>query len=63
MPVSMASRSRVCTGNLNAMVSPATPVVDPIRRPHLAAVDPDFRLAIEHDVEHCRDLLTYLRDR
>ena len=45
------------------MVSSPTPVVDPIRRPHLAAVDPEFRTAIERDVEHCRDLLSYLRDR
>jgi hypothetical protein len=43
--------------------SVAPPVVDPIRRPHLARVDPAFRAAIEHDIEHCRDLLTYLRDR
>ncbi|MCJ7437907.1 MAG: hypothetical protein MUP97_09130 [Acidimicrobiia bacterium] len=45
------------------MASSPTPVVDPIRRPHLAAIDPEFRAAIERDVEHCRDLLTYLRDR
>jgi hypothetical protein len=37
--------------------------VDPIRRPHLAAVDAAFRDAIERDIEHSRDLLTYLRDR
>jgi len=37
--------------------------VDPIRQPHLAAVDPAFRAAIEDDIEHCRELLTYLRDR
>jgi hypothetical protein len=37
--------------------------VDPIRRPHLAAVDPEFRASIERDVEHCHDLLVYLRDR
>lgn len=45
------------------MASAAPPVVDPIRRPHLETVDPTFRAAIERDVEHCRDLLTYLRDR
>jgi len=39
------------------------PVVDPIRRPHLAAVDPAFRAAIERDIEHCHELLTYLSDR
>jgi hypothetical protein len=39
------------------------PIVDPIRRPHLAAVDPAFRRAIEREIEACRELLTYLRDR
>jgi hypothetical protein len=39
------------------------PIVDPIRRPHLMEVDPAFRAEIEADVEHCRELLTYLRDR
>jgi hypothetical protein len=43
--------------------STEAPVVDPIRRPHLEVVDPEFRAAIERDVEHCRELLTYLRDR
>jgi hypothetical protein len=43
--------------------STAPPVVDPIRRPHLALVDPAFRRAIERDIEHCRELLTFLRDR
>ena len=43
--------------------STAAPVVDPIRRPHLALVDPAFRNAIEQDIEHCHELLTYLRDR
>jgi hypothetical protein len=37
--------------------------VDPIRRPHLALVDAAFRSAIERDIEYCRELLTYLRDR
>ena len=46
-----------------AVASSPTPVVDPIRRRHPAAVDPAFRAAIERDVEHCRDLLAYLRDR
>jgi hypothetical protein len=41
----------------------APPVVDPIRRPHLARVDPEFRAAIERDIERCRNLLIYLRDR
>ena len=45
------------------MASPTAPVVDPIRRPHLAAVDHAFRAAIERDVDHCRELLAYLRDR
>ncbi|MGQ0805695.1 MAG: hypothetical protein ACT4PI_17770 [Actinomycetota bacterium] len=40
-----------------------SPVVDPIRRPNLMAVDAAFRAAIEADVEHCRKLLTYLRER
>lgn len=39
------------------------PVVDPIRRPHLMGVDPAFRAEIETDIEHCRDLLSYLRER
>jgi hypothetical protein len=39
------------------------PIVDPIRRPHLVAADPAFREAIESDIEHCRELLAYLRDR
>jgi hypothetical protein len=39
------------------------PIVDPIRRPHLLAADPDFRALIERDIEHCRELLAYLRDR
>jgi len=43
--------------------NPSAPVVDPIRRPHLLAVDPAFRAEIETDIEYCRDLLTYLRDR
>jgi hypothetical protein len=37
--------------------------VDPLRRPHLAKVDDSFRIAIERDVEHMRELLAYLRDR
>jgi hypothetical protein len=37
--------------------------VDPIRRPHLKAVDAAFRASIEADIQHCRELLTYLRDR
>ena len=45
------------------MASSPAPVVDPIRRPHLAAVDSAFRAAIERDLDHCRDLLAYLRDR
>ena len=43
--------------------STAAPVVDPIRRPHFALVDPAFRDAIEQDIEHCHELLTYLRER
>jgi hypothetical protein len=43
--------------------SSEAPVVDPVRRPHLQAADPAFRAAIERDVEHCRELLAYLRDR
>jgi hypothetical protein len=43
--------------------SAAPPIVDSIRRPHLALVDAAFRTAIERDIEHCRDLLAYLRDR
>ena len=39
------------------------PVVDPIRRPHLAAASAEFRAEIERDIAHCEDLLTYLRDR
>jgi hypothetical protein len=48
---------------LKSVSSSAVPVVDPIRRPHLARMDPAFRTAIERDIEHCRELLTYLRDR
>jgi len=44
------------------MSSTVPPVVDPIRRPHLALVDPAFRAAIERDVEHCAELLKFLRD-
>jgi hypothetical protein len=50
-------------GILVTVSSTAAPVVDPIRRPHFALVDPDFRRAIERDIEHCRELLIYLRDR
>jgi hypothetical protein len=50
-------------GILLLVSSTAAPVVDPIRRPHLAMVDPNFRRSIERDIEHCRELLTYLRDR
>jgi hypothetical protein len=45
------------------MSSTSAPVVDPIRRPHLMAVDAAFRAVIEADIEHCRQLLSYLRDR
>jgi hypothetical protein len=45
------------------MVSSPSLVVDPIRRPHVAAVESAFRAAIERDIEHCRELLIYLRDR
>jgi len=31
--------------------------------PSARIVDPAFRAAIEHDIEHCRELLNYLRDR
>ncbi len=41
----------------------APPVVDPVRRPHLAKVDEAFRSAIARDVQHVREMLTYLRDR
>jgi hypothetical protein len=41
----------------------AAPIVDPIRRPHLAAVDPAFREAIQREIRECREVLTYLRDR
>jgi len=37
------------------------PLVDPIRRPHLAAIDQVSREAIERDIGHCRTLLGYLR--
>jgi hypothetical protein len=39
------------------------PIVDPVHRPHLEAVDPTFRAAIEADIDHCRELLAFLRDR
>ncbi|MGH9025767.1 MAG: hypothetical protein ACRDWD_06575 [Acidimicrobiia bacterium] len=45
------------------MSSTPAPVVHPVRRPHLMAVDPAFRAAIEADIEYCRELLMYLRDR
>jgi len=48
---------------LSDVSSTEEPVVDPVRRPHLRVVDPEFRAAIERDVEHCRELLDYLRDR
>ena len=51
------------SGNLADVSSTEAPVVDPVRRPHLEVVDPEFRAAIECDVEHCRELLAYLRDR
>lgn len=35
------------------------PIVDPIHKPHLAAVDPVFRACIERDIERCRALLEY----
>ena len=54
---------RASTGSLDAVSSATTPIVDPIRRPHLAAVDPGFRKAIEREIEDCRELLAYLRDR
>ncbi|MEX0664916.1 MAG: hypothetical protein WD598_09125 [Acidimicrobiia bacterium] len=44
------------------MSSGASPVVDPIRRPHLDRVDPAFRAIIERDLEHCAALLEFLRD-
>jgi hypothetical protein len=48
---------------MSIVSSAPAPVVDPIHRPHLAAVDPAFRAAIESDIELCRELLAYLRDR
>jgi len=50
-------------GSLVALSSSAAPLVDPVHRPHLAAADPAFRAAIEHEIARCRELLTYLRDR
>lgn len=38
------------------------PIVDPILKPHLAAVDPAFRAWLLADIERCRELLDYLRD-
>jgi hypothetical protein len=43
-------------------MSTSPPVVDPIRRPHLDRVDPEFRAVIERDLKHCAELLRYLRD-
>lgn len=39
------------------------PIVDPILKPHLAAADAAFREWILKDLERCRELLDYLRDR
>jgi len=43
-------------------MSSSAPVVDPIRRPHLARVDAAFRAVIERDLKHCAELLEYLRN-
>jgi hypothetical protein len=44
-------------------MSDNTPIVDPILKPHLAAVAPAFREWILKDIKRCRELLDYLRDR
>ena len=37
-------------------------IVDPILKPHLAAVQRLFVSGIMEDIERCRALLSYLRD-
>lgn len=49
-------------GRTLVSVSDDEPIVDPVLKPHLAAVDPAFREWILEDIERCRALLDYLRD-
>ena len=44
-------------------MSDDAPVVDAVDKPHLAAVDPEFRERILEEIERCRAVLDYLRDR